>query len=184
MNKKPFNLLLMKCFYIIASLIFVNCSTNTVNYDQKLENIPFIPLPQVIESSNLFISVSELSSIQTEIKSERIEAALKDFTNFWEQQTSNEIVINPNLNNSLKSIHLDLDYNSETSKEFYQLEINEKGIIIKSNTEEGLYRGLTTLKQVVIFSSNDLFLTVLLKGESLLSVISPRVLLRLRLITF
>ena len=143
----------MKCFYIIASLIFVNCSTNTVNYDQKLENIPFIPLPQVIESSNLFISVSELSSIQTEIKSERIEAALKDFTNFWEQQTSNEIVINPNFNNSLKSIHLDLDYNSETSKEFYQLEINEKGIIIKSNTEEGLYRGLTTLKQVVIFSS-------------------------------
>ena len=143
----------MKCFYIIASLIFVNCSTNTVNYDQKLENIPFIPLPQVIESSNLFLSVSELSSIQTEIKSERIEAALKDFTNFWEQQTSNEIVINPNLNNSLKSIHLDLDYNSETSKEFYQLEINEKGIIIKSNTEEGLYRGLTTLKQVVIFSS-------------------------------
>ena len=143
----------MKCFYIIASLIFVNCSTNTVNYDQKLENIPFIPLPQVIESSNLFLSVSELSSIQTEIKSERIEAALKDFTNFWEQQTSNEIVINTNLNNSLKSIHLDLDYNSETSKEFYQLEINEKGIIIKSNTEEGLYRGLTTLKQVVIFSS-------------------------------
>ena len=143
----------MKCFYIIASLIFVNCSTNTVNYDQKLENIPFIPLPQVIESSNLFLSVSELSSIQTEIKSERIEAALKDFTNFWEQQTSNEIVINTNLNNSLKSIHLDLNYNSETSKEFYQLEINEKGIIIKSNTEEGLYRGLTTLKQVVIFSS-------------------------------
>ena len=129
----------MKCFYIIASLIFVNCSTNTVNYDQKLENIPFIPLPQVIESSNLFISVSELSSIQTEIKSERIEAALKDFTNFWEQQTSNEIVINPNLNNSLKSIHLDLDYNSETSKEFYQLEINEKGIINIGGKKQSIY---------------------------------------------
>ena len=28
-----------------------------------------------------------------------------------------------------------------------------KGIDIKSNTEEGLYRGLTTLKQVVIFSN-------------------------------
>ena len=143
----------MKSFYIIFSVFVIACSTNTISSSQKLENIPFIPLPQVIESSNLFLSANELSSIQTEIKSERVEAALKDFTLFWEQQTSNEIVINHNLNNSSKSIILELDSNSDTSKEFYQLEINEEGIVIKSNTEEGLYRGLTTLKQIVIFST-------------------------------
>ena len=98
----------MKYFYIIFSVFVIACSTNKIASSQKLENIPFIPLPQVIESSNLFLSANELSSIQTEIKSERVEAALKDFTLFWEQQTSNEIVINHNLNNSSKSIILEL----------------------------------------------------------------------------
>jgi len=143
----------MKYFYILFSVFLIACSTNTTESSQKLENIPFIPLPQVIESSNLFLSANELSSIQTEIKSGRVEAALKDFILFWKQQTSNEIVINHNLNNSSKSIILELDSNSGTSKEFYHLEINKEGIVIKSNTEQGLYRGLTTLKQVVIFST-------------------------------
>ena len=88
----------MKYFYIIISLLLIACSTSTKESNQKLEDIPFIPLAQDIKSSNSFLSANELSSIQTEIKSGRVEAALKDFTLFWKQQTSNEIVINHNLN--------------------------------------------------------------------------------------
>ena len=144
----------MKYFYIIISLLLVACSTTTKESNQKLEDIPFIPLAQEIESSNSFLLANELSSIQIKVRSERINIAIEDFKIFWKEQTSYEIPINNIVNDNLKSIKLELSPSSETSKEFYQLRINEKGIEIKSNTEEGLYRGLTTLKQVVIFSDS------------------------------
>ena len=142
----------MKHFYIIISVLLVACSTTTKESNQKLEDIPFIPLAQEIESSNSFLFANELSSIQIKVRSERINVAIEDFKFFWKEQTSYEIPINNIVDDNLKSIKLELSPSSETSKEFYQLRINEKGIEIKSNTEEGLYRGLTTLKQVVIFS--------------------------------
>lgn len=142
----------MKYFYLVISVLLISCSTTKKESDQKLEDIPFIPLAQEIKSSNSFLLANELSSIQIEIKSERIDAALIDFKIFWKEQTSYEIPINNSINDNLKSIKLEISDSSKTSKEFYQLRINEKGIDIKSNTEEGLYRGLTTLKQVVIFS--------------------------------
>ena len=143
-----------KKFYIIISVLLIACSTTTKKSNQKLEDIPFIPLAQEIKSSNSFLLANDLSSIQIKVKSERINVALNDFKKFWKEQTSYEIPINNIVNDNLKSIKLELSPSSETSKEFYQLRINEKGIEIKSNTEEGLYRGLTTLKQVVIFSDS------------------------------
>jgi len=142
----------MKYFYIIISLLLIACSTSTKESNQKLEDIPFIPLAQDIKSSNSFLSANELSSIQFKVKSERINVAVEDFKKFWKEQTSYEIAINNSLNENLKSIKLELSPSSEISKEFYQLKINKKGIEIISNTEEGLFRGLTTLRQVVIFS--------------------------------
>ncbi len=142
----------MKYFYIIISVLLVACSASTKESNQKLEDIPFIPLTQDIKSSNSFLLANELSSIQFKVKSKRINVAVEDFKKFWKQQTSYEIAINNSLNENLKSIKLELSPSSEISKEFYQLKIDKKGIEVISNTEEGLYRGLTTLKQVVIFS--------------------------------
>ena len=142
----------MKYFYIIISVLLVACSASTKESSQKLEDIPFIPLTQDIKSSNSFLLANELSSIQFKVKSKRINVAVEDFKKFWKQQTSYEIAINNSLNENLKSIKLELSPSSEISKEFYQLKIDKKGIEVISNTEEGLYRGLTTLKQVVIFS--------------------------------
>ncbi len=142
----------MKYFYTIISVLLVACITTTKESNQKLEDIPFIPLPQEIKSSNSFLLANELSSIQIKVRSERINVAVEDFKKFWKEQTSYEIAINNSLNENLKSIKLELSSSSEISKEFYQLKINKKGIEIISNTEEGLYRGLTTLRQVVIFS--------------------------------
>ena len=142
----------MEYFYIIISVLLVACSTSTKESNQKLEDIPFIPLAQDIKSSNSFLLANELSSIQFKVRSERINVAVEDFKKFWKEQTSYEIAINNSLNENLKSIKLELSASSEISKEFYQLKINKKGIEIISNTEEGLYRGLTTLRQVVIFS--------------------------------
>ena len=143
----------MKYFYKIISVLLVACTTTTKESIQKLEDIPFIPLPQEIKSSNSFLLANELSSIQIKVKSERINFVVEDFKKFWKEQTSYEIAINNSLNENLKSIKLELSPSSEISKEFYQLRINKKGIEIISNTEEGLYRGLTTLRQVVIFSN-------------------------------
>ena len=130
----------------------IGCSTKPNDSHLKLEKIPFIPLPHIVESSNLFLSVNELNSIQIKIKSERIDAVVNDFKIFWKQQTSYELPINNNLNDNSKSISLELNSSSEMLKEFYELKIDKKGIVIISNSEEGLFRGLTTLKQVVIFS--------------------------------
>ena len=143
----------MKYFYKIISVLLFACTTTTKESIQKLEDIPFIPLPQEIKSSNSFLLANELSSIQIKVKSERINFVVEDFKKFWKEQTSYEIAINNSLNENLKSIKLELSPSSEISKEFYQLRINKKGIEIISNTEEGLYRGLTTLRQVVIFSN-------------------------------
>ena len=102
----------MKYFYLVISVLLISCSTTKKESDQKLKDIPFIPLAQEIKSSNSFLLANELSSIQIEIKSERIDAALIDFKILWKEQTSYEIPINNSINDNLKSIKLEISDSS------------------------------------------------------------------------
>jgi len=144
----------VRFFYILITLLIVSCSNNKKELNKGLENIPFIPLPQSIESKHSVMSLDDIVSIQTTIKSQRIQTVLNEFKMFLKEQTSYEIPIESNFKNN-KAIRLKIDVDSKIIKEFYRLEINKKGIQITSKTEEGLYRGLTTLKQVIIFSATE-----------------------------
>ena len=142
----------MRLFFILTLLLCISCSSKVKYLDQDLEKIPFIPLPQKIESLHSSILVNDINYIQTEIKSQRFETVLNDFKIFWKESTSSNISENNNFKKNIKSIRLNLGSSNEEMIEFYSLEIDEKGVLINSNNEEGIYRGLTTLKQIIIFS--------------------------------
>ena len=72
----------VRFFYILITLLIVSCSNNKKELNKGLENIPFIPLPQSIESKHSVISLDDIVSIQTTIKSQRIQTVLNEFKMF------------------------------------------------------------------------------------------------------
>ena len=135
-------------------LFFILVLINRVVFSQiqLLEDIPLIPLPNQINSVEGYLYTQNIEFIQTNSNSQRLSLAIKAFESLWKNKTSSTLLEAPYNTKRDKAIKLIVDPDLEIRGEAYYLKIEKEAIIITAQTNEGLYRGLTTLKQLILFS--------------------------------
>lgn len=143
----------MKFTFPLYAILFL-ISSSLTGQDISLERTPLIPLPDQIQPAKGTLAIDQIESIQINGLSHQLNNALVAFQSFWREKTSSVVPIFETLSRKKNSIQL-VKTAQETKSEAYDLTIGSKGIKIVSSSDEGLYRGLTTLKQMVAFGSSS-----------------------------
>lgn len=123
--------------------------------DLSKENL--IPKPLKITPTNSAFALDELTAIYTSKSATGFEEVGKFLADKLSKKINLQVPVN---DESLKTIerviYINQSDSTELSKpEAYQLYINQDSIIINSNTAEGAFRGIQTLRQLVPDTSND-----------------------------
>lgn len=120
---------------------------------QYLDDIPFIPLPNEIVNTQSKLDVRKITILSTNVKSDRFHRAVNDFNTFWKKQTAQSLVMHNYSSPEAYAIDLRLDNDLSNKNVTYQLFVHQDGISIISGSEAGLFRGMTSLKQLLVFSN-------------------------------
>ena len=143
----------MKSF---SKVFIILVLTNSIVFSQNqlLEDIPFIPLPNQINSLEGYLYARNIEFIETNSNSQRLSSAIKIFQSVWENKINSSLFEASYNSKRDKVIKLVIDLDFEIQADAYHLEIVKEEILIRAHTSEGLYRGLTTLTQLILFSSS------------------------------
>lgn len=143
----------MKSF---SKVFIILVLTNSIVFSQNqlLEDIPFIPLPNQINSLEGYLYARNIEFIETNSNSQRLSSAIKIFQSVWENKINSSLFEASYNSKRDKVIKLVIDLDLEIQADAYHLEIVKEEILIRAHTSEGLYRGLTTLTQLILFSSS------------------------------
>jgi len=150
---------------IIAYLLlitFISCSTqkkkriiNFTKTDLATEN--FIPKPLNVISTNSGFALDKYTAIYTSTKAAGFEEVGLFLADKIKIKTNLGIKVNENKTPNTETIiyiNQSNDINLVKS-ESYQLYITQDSIILNSNTAEGAFRGIQTLRQIIPETSND-----------------------------
>ena len=123
--------------------------------DLSKENL--IPKPLKITPTNSAFALDEFTAIYTSKSATGFEEVGKFLADKLSKKINLQVPVN---DESLKTIERVIYINQSDSTELstpegYQLYINQDSIIINSNTAEGAFRGIQTLRQLVPDTSND-----------------------------
>lgn len=145
-----FAILAMACTLCISCSIFSNEEIEFPDTDLKSENI--IPAPLSAEATHSGFPLDVNTSVT--VNSEWNDAA-EFLTAKIQQKTGLNIPINTNSKDGGVITIKKTKNNECNSTEYYILNINSDTISIQANSEEGAFRGIQTLRQIIPFEAND-----------------------------
>lgn len=140
----------LKLIFIIFFLVLLGCYEN-----QKIHDYNLIPLPNQIIIEEGKLELNSIQEIITSLDSPRLIKATNELKNVLSTISNESIKISSDINSSNISIHIKSNTSIEDKGESYNLSINRRGITIESPSEEGVYRGITSLKQIILISSGQ-----------------------------
>jgi hexosaminidase len=155
------NTLVRALFSLSLACVFFACTEEPKKRipmpitDLSTENL--IPKPLKIIPTNSAFALDEFTAIYTA----KGATGFQEVAEFLADKLSKKINLQVPVNEeSLKTVERVIYINQSDSTELnapeaYQLYINQDSIIINSNTAEGAFRGIQTLRQLVPDSSND-----------------------------
>ena len=141
----------LSVFPVLLFILFLNTTSKSYGFESShtasLKNSPYeriIPKPSMIKFFNGDLLLSDQIKVAELDPNNNFKLEIKSFFNkVWKR---GPLRFTPS---SLKTAQLILKFNSKMkSDEAYKLEIKDK-IIIQAKTVEGLFRGLTSLKQLI-----------------------------------
>ena len=130
----------LKLIFIIFFLVLLGCYEN-----QKIHDYNLIPLPNQIIIEEGKLELNSIQEIITSLDSPRIIKATNELKNVLSTISNESIKISSDINSSNISIHIKSNTSIEDKGESYNLSINRRGITLESPSEEGIYRGITSL---------------------------------------
>ena len=145
----------LKVISITFFLVLIGCNENQHIHDYNL-----IPLPNQIIIEEGKLELNSIQEIITSLDSPRLIKATNELKNVLSTISNESIKINPNITKSNISIHIKSNTSIEDKGESYNLSINRRGITLESPSEEGLYRGITSLKQIILISSGQNYTSI------------------------
>ena len=154
-EKKKEDLILIKDLHMLKyflglSLFFIMaCAPQVVHDEGLLEDVPFIPLPNSIESSNAFFELRKGRNIYIYKDDQKLKNIASSLSESIKNATS--FVFNVQVGTATKKGDIFL---TEPEVEFSDLEkyvilIDEKLTIIFSSSPEGFHNALQTLRQIL-----------------------------------
>lgn len=128
--------------YIILSFLIlaISCVPN----NETAEDIAIIPQPNIIEVGRGSLTLNGEATLSYS------SATLLPFVENFKNDLAELISLNDGDSKNAK-IKLELTSNDK-SDELYSLETTKKGVTIKADSQEGIFYGLQTLKQLMLFS--------------------------------
>lgn len=140
--------------FIILSLVllFVSCqkiSENGPKSNLTKENLIPIPLTVSASNFNFFLDVNTNITTSNDENFNRIGEFLSKKI---KEKTSLELIVNDSDKEKVIFINKTNNY-PLTSKESYQLRISKDSIIINASTDEGAFRAVQTLRQLIPYTS-------------------------------
>lgn len=143
----------MKFIFRISFVLLLVVSWPMTGQFNSLDEFPLIPLPKKIVPTMGTVSIDEIESFQAQNPSPELKEALVELQSFWKEKTNAVVPVLETFGRKKNSLQLLKIPNAQTQQEAYELVLNRKGISITSTSDEGLYRGITTLKQLLLFST-------------------------------
>ena len=128
----------MKYLAILSILFLISCTSSK----EKLP-VAVIPKPNKLEVKNGYFKLSEKVIIG--MNSDEIIPVAEQFMIDLQEQVSFQL-------SSYKDANIKLKLNGNSKDESYSLNIEKNGIEINSNSKQGIYYALQTLKQLILFS--------------------------------
>ena len=136
--------------FLAASFILISmnsCSPPKPIY--SIDNIPFIPLPSSITTSEMVLPLNQIQSISILGEDEQLTSMAQNFKSFWKAHTQYELLISSDQTDEDHAITLKIDEDFNPHNEAYELEVAADKISVLAKTAEGIFRGLKTLEQMV-----------------------------------
>lgn len=132
----------MKQIILLLSIFAISCSSA----NQAQELVPIIPYPNnmEVEKGNLILN----GEVKLSVNSETLLPLVENF-----KSNVVEIIALTNGSNKDAKIKIELTPNAGNDESYF-LETSKSGVLIKAGTEKGVYYGLQTLKQLMLFSNS------------------------------
>ena len=155
------NSLLKSILIFTAVLAITACEqekNKVINFpktDLAMENM--IPMPLKVNASNSAFGLDQNTVIHTSPNMEEFHEVGEYLSEKIKWQTQLDIAVNDIQNTSSNRVIFikQLDENTPSNKEAYELTILQDSIILSSTTAEGAFRGVQTLRQLIPETSND-----------------------------
>jgi len=112
-------------------------------------NVDIIPRPQEVKQTDGAIPLTGTFSITSPISLEKAKTELASFL-----KSRVKISLSTKSNNEIEFL-LDIDSTSSFQDEGYRLDITENKVSLTSSGEEGIWRGLATLKQLTLLNAKE-----------------------------
>ncbi|MEM9141475.1 MAG: family 20 glycosylhydrolase [Bacteroidota bacterium] len=149
--------------FVILSIIFclMACETSQKEHfdfpDTDLSSEPLIPKPQKLVPTNSAFPLDRYTSIYTAKEATGFEALGQFLANKIQAKIDLEIPVNQERENGTRrAIYINQSQNLELEgPEAYVLYVTQDSVILNSNTAEGAFRGIQTLRQLIPETGND-----------------------------
>ena len=145
----------LKLISLSFILVLLGCSEIQDVHDYNL-----IPLPNNIVIGEGKLELNSIKEIITNLDSPRLIKATNELKDVLGAISNEAIKNSSNITPSNISIKIKLNTSIEDKGESYNLRINRMGITLESPSEEGLYRGITSLKQLFLISSGQNYTSI------------------------
>lgn len=155
MTKQSINLLSLAAFFLIVAC---KSDKRVIELPETdLTSVAFIPKPLELQSSAVGFPLDSFTAIQTATDDEESMQIAHALQGYIKSKTKLSLAINPKGSETIYSrIFFDqLDDTSYTGDEAYQLRISADSLIVKTNTQEGAFRAVQTLRQLIPERAND-----------------------------
>ncbi len=139
-------------FFIIGFILMMMSSCNPPQPVFRLDEMPIIPLPLSLANSEEIMPIDLIKSIRTVGSDKQLLLMAQNFKIFWKKYTEKELILSDNASDDDHAVTLKIVNDFSTKREAYKLKIGSDKISVEGKTAEGVFRGLKTLEQLVIFS--------------------------------
>lgn len=133
----------MRQIILLLSVFAISCSS----VNQTEEDVSIIPQPNNMEIGKGNLTLN--GEVKVSVNSETLQPIVENFK-------TNVIELIGLTDGDEKDAKIKLELTSSNdSDESYYLETTKRGVLIKAGNEKGIYYGLQTLKQLMLFSNSE-----------------------------
>ena len=143
---------LKKTFSVASVILLTMSSCSPPQPIFSLEEVPLIPLPSNVKTSDEVLPMDAIQSILVKDSDNSILSMAESLRAFWKENTQRELTLSEESPEVHNTISLEIDENLSSNDEAYALEIGSNVILIKGKTKEGIFRGIKTLEQMITLS--------------------------------
>lgn len=146
--------LLKSCaFFLTIVLISISCKNSSSSVESDLSSENLIPKPLSINSTKAFFELNTKTVVSTtdDDNFKKVGEFLKEKLSL---HNSLELTSKQDTKKNVISINKDSDYGL-SSEESYQLLISKESITINATTDEGAFRAVQTLRQLISIDQNE-----------------------------